>query len=52
MRVILTAILAIAVINLSFANVRLEKALTSAINAYHLSSALVAVKVVNASSDA
>lgn len=48
MCVILTAILAIAVINLSFANVRLEKALTSAIDAHHLSSALVAVKVVNA----
>ncbi|WP_440617898.1 D-alanyl-D-alanine carboxypeptidase/D-alanyl-D-alanine endopeptidase [Cysteiniphilum sp. 6C5] len=48
MRVILTTILSVAVISLSFANAQLDKALTAAINANHLESALVAVKVVNA----
>ncbi|GGG02195.1 MULTISPECIES: D-alanyl-D-alanine carboxypeptidase/D-alanyl-D-alanine endopeptidase [Cysteiniphilum] len=48
MRVIFTIILAVAATQLSPANTQLERTLTSAISSYHLESALVAVKVINA----
>ncbi|MDA0910624.1 MAG: D-alanyl-D-alanine carboxypeptidase/D-alanyl-D-alanine-endopeptidase, partial [Proteobacteria bacterium] len=48
MRVIFTIILAVAATQLSPANTQLERTLTSAIGTYHLESALVAVKVINA----